>query len=111
MNDEKLERRFRLYKPIAPPTSGAMIVRPPRGRVVAASAWMPTAAALVAATVLYWLSAHERAVVRLNVDQATVARAANIGLVSRSLGGGPQSLLVAEFVVLLDEPKAREIER
>jgi hypothetical protein len=62
--------------------------------------------ALIAATAFYWLSAHERAAVHLNVDHAAVGRAASVGLVSRSLGGGPQSLLVAEFVVSLDEPKA-----
>jgi hypothetical protein len=112
MNDKELKRTFRLYRPVVPPPSlRSMSVRRRPGRVVAASAWVPTAAALMAAAALYWLSAHERAAVQLNVDQATVARAAIVGLVSRSLGGGPQSLLVAEFVVLLDEPKARESER
>lgn len=66
---------------------------------------MPTAAALIAAAALYWLSAYERAAVHFRVDRAAVARAANVELVTRSLGGGPQSLLVAGMVVLLDEPK------
>lgn len=106
MNDEGIDpklRRFRLVGP--PPALRATIVQPARGRVVPASAWMPTAAALMAAMVLYWLSAYERAVVRVNVDQAAVARAANVNLIARSLGGGPQSLLVAGLVVSLDAPK------
>jgi hypothetical protein len=106
MNDDEIEqklRRFRIVKP--PPTLRATIVDRADTRVVPASAWMPTAAALIAAIVLYSLSAYERAVVRINVDQAAVARAANIELVARVLGGGPQSLLVATTVVLLDEPK------
>ena len=112
MNDNELERKLRLYKPVGPPPAlRSRIVNDRGGRVVAASAWMPTAAALLAAAALYWLSAHERAVVRLNLDQAAVERAATIELVSRSLGGGTQSLLAAEFVVLLDEPKTQEPER
>jgi hypothetical protein len=106
MNEEDVERtprRFRLVGP--PPTLRARIVKPAEGRVVPASAWIPTAAALIAATVLYWLSAYERAVVRVNVDQAAIARAANVELVARSLGGGPQSLFAARTVVWLDEPK------
>jgi len=106
MNDEERKRTFRLHRPVGPPPAlPPPIVQRPRGRVVAASAWMPAAAALMAATAFYWLSAHERAAVHRNVDHAAVARTASVGLVSRSLGGGPQSLLVAEFVVSLDEPK------
>jgi hypothetical protein len=106
MNDEEIEpapRRFRLVGP--PPKLRATIVKSADDRVVPAAAWMPTAAALIAATVLYWLSAYERAVVRANVDQAALARAATVELVARVLGGGPQSLSVATTVVLLDEPK------
>ena len=106
MNDEDIEpklRRFRLVGP--PPALRETIVNRGSGRVVPASAWMPTAAALLAATALYCLSAYERAVVRVTVDQAAIARAANVELVARVLGGGPQSLLVATTVVLLDEPK------
>jgi hypothetical protein len=61
--------------------------------------------ALVAAVVLYWLSAYERAAVRLSVDRTAAARAANVELVARSLGGGPQSLVVAQMLVSMDEPK------
>jgi hypothetical protein len=106
MNDEEIEpelRRFRLVGP--PPKVRAPIVKPAGGDVVSALAWMPTAAALMAAAVLYWLSAYERAAVRVSVDRASVARAAHIEFVARSLGGGPQSLLAATLVVLLDEPK------
>ena len=106
MNDEEIEPklpRFRLVG--AQPALRASIVEPANDRVVPASAWMPTAAALIAAAVLYWLSAYERAAVRVTVDQAAIARAANVELVARILGGGPQSLLVARTVVLLDEPK------
>ena len=106
MNDEELEgklRRFRLAGP--PPALRATIVNRTGGRLVSASAWMPTAGALLAAMALYWLSAYERAAVRFSVDQAPVARAAHIELVARSLGGGPQSFLAAKTAVLLDEPK------
>jgi hypothetical protein len=106
MNDEEIERKLRRFRIVKPPeTLRATIVNRGSGRLVPASAWMPPAAALIAATVLYWLSAYERAVVRVNVDHATVARAANVELVARVLGGGPQSLLVATTAVLLDEPK------
>ena len=106
MNDEELERKLRRFRLVGPPPAlRATIVSHAPGRVVPASAWMPTAAALLAATALYWLSAYERAAVRFSVDQTTVARAANVELVARILGGGPQSLLVARTVVLLDEPK------
>jgi hypothetical protein len=109
MNDNELERTLRLYRPVGPPPAlRSRVVSHRDGRVIPASAWMPTAAALLAAVALYWLSAHERAVVRVNLDQAAVARAATIELVSRSLGGGTQSRLAAEFVVLLDEPKTQE---
>lgn len=109
MTDDELEEWLARYRPIGPPPSlRSMIVRRTGGRVVAASAWMPTAAALMAAAALYWLSAIERAVVHIDLDQAAVARAANIALVSRSLGGGTHSRLAAEFVVLLDEPKTQE---
>jgi hypothetical protein len=106
MNEDEIKpdlRRFRLVG--RRPAVRAPNVRPANDRVVPASAWMPTAAVLIAATVLYGLSAYERAVVRVNGDHATVARAANVELVARILGGGPQSLLVATTVVLLDEPK------
>lgn len=106
MNDEEIERklrRFRIVEP--PPTLRSTIVDRTDRRVVSASAWMPTAAVLMAAMVLYWLSAYERAAVRVSVDRATVARSANVELVARSLGGGPQSLLVARTVVSMDEPK------
>ena len=107
MNDDELEEWLARYRPVGPqPASPSPIIRPSRGPVIADSAWMPATAALMAAAAFYWLSAHERAAVHLNVDHAAVARAASVGLVSRSLGGGPQSLLVAEFVVSLDEPKA-----
>ena len=106
MNDEEIERKLRQFQIVKPPeTLRATIVDRTDARVIPASAWMPTAAALIAAIVLYWLSAYERAVVRINVDQAAIARAANVELVARVLGGGPQSLLVATTVVLLDEPK------
>jgi hypothetical protein len=107
MNDEEIEaklRRFRIVKP--PATLRATIVHASDGRVVPAFAWMPTAAALIAAVVFYWLSAYERAAVQVSVDRTAVVRAANVELVARVLGGGPQSLLVATTVVLLDEPKA-----
>ncbi len=106
MNDEEIERklrRFRIVEP--PPTLRTTIVERSGGPVVSASAWMPTAAALIAAAVLYWLSAYERAAVRFSVDQAAARARRNIELVARSLGGGPQSFLVAKTVVLLDEPK------
>ena len=106
MNDEELERTLRRFRIVGPPPAlRSTIVRRAGGRVVPALAWMPTAAALLAAAALYCLSAYERAAVRVSVDQATVARAANVELVARSLGGGPQSLLAARLVVLLDEPK------
>ena len=102
MNDEEIERKLRQFQIVRSP---ATLVDRAGVRVVSASAWMPTAAALLAAAVLYCLSAYERAAVRVSVDQASVARAANVELVARSLGGGPQSLVVARIVVLLDEPK------
>lgn len=106
MNDEDLERKLRQFRIVRPPERlRVAVVDRGSGPVVPASAWMPTAATLIAATILYCLSAYERAVVRVNVDRAALARAANIELVSRVLGGGPQSLLVATTVVLLDEPK------
>lgn len=106
MNDEEIERTLRRFRLVAPPpTLRETSVQPPGGRGVPASAWMPTAAALVTATIFYWLSAYERAAVRIAVDRATAARAANVELVARSLGGGPQSLSVARTLVLLDEPK------
>jgi hypothetical protein len=106
MNDEEIERKLRRFRIVEPPPKlRATIVRSTDGRVVSASTWMPTAAALLVATVLYCLSAYERAAVRFSVDQTTVARTANIELVARSLGGGPQSLLVAATLVLMDEPK------
>jgi hypothetical protein len=106
MNDEELDRKLRRFRIVAPPARlRTTIVDRAGRRVVSASAWMPTAAALMAATVLYWLSASERAAVRVSVDQAAVARAANVNLVARSLGGGPQSMLVAGLVVSLDEPR------
>src|SRR5262245_25818608 len=109
MNEGELEGTSRPYRlVVSPPSTRQPIVRRPRGRVVPASAWMPTATALVAASVFYWLSAYERAAVQLAVDHSASARAASIRLVSRSLGGGSQSLLAAEFVVWLDEPKAVE---
>ena len=106
MNEDEIKpdlRRFRLVG--RQPAVRAPIVQSSNDRVVPASAWMPTAAALIAAIVLYWLSAYERAVVRVTVDQATVTRAANVELVARILGGGPLALAVATTVVLLDEPK------
>ena len=106
MNDEELERKLRRFRIVEPPaTLRTTIVERSGGPVVSASLWMPTAAALIAAAVLYSLSAYERAAVRFSVDQTTVARAANVELVARSLGGGPQSLLVARVLVLMDEPK------
>ena len=106
MNDEEIDRTLRRFRLVArPPTVRATIVQPPRGRVVPTSAWMPTVAALLTATIFYGLSASERAVVRITVDGATAARAADVELVARSLGGGPQSLSVARTLVLLDEPK------
>ena len=106
MNDEDLERKLRRFRIVRPPERlRVAIVNRGSARVVPASAWMPTAAALIAAIVLYSLSAYERAVVRVNGDHAAIAQAANIELVARVLGGGPQSLLVATAVVLLDEPK------
>ena len=106
MNDEELERKLRRFRLVAPPARlRTTIVDRAGRRVVSASAWMPTAAALMAATVLYWLSASERAAVRVSVDQAAAARAANVNLVARSLGGGPQSMLVAGLLVSLDEPR------
>ena len=106
MNDEELEgklRRFRVVRP--PPALREAVVHSAGGRVISASTGLPTAAAMMAAAVLYWLSAYERAAVRVSVDQAAVARAANVELVARSLGGGPQSLWVARILVLMDEPK------
>jgi hypothetical protein len=106
MNDEEIERTLRQFRIVRPPeTLRATIVDQAGGRVVPASAWMPTAAALLAAIVLYGLSAYERAAVRFSVDRASVARAAHVELVARSLGGGPQSLSVAGLVVAMDEPK------
>jgi hypothetical protein len=106
MNDEDIEQRLRRFRIVEPPkTLRATIVDRSDARVVSLSAWMPTAAALLAVIVLNWLSAYERSIVRVNVDQAAVARAANIELVARVLGGGPESLLVATTLVLLDEPK------
>jgi hypothetical protein len=106
MNDEELERKLRQFRIVPPPaTLRTLIVDHTEARVLSASAWMPTAAALLAATVLYVLSAYERAAVRFTVDQTPVVRAVNVELVARSLGGGPQSFLVAKTAVLLDEPK------
>ena len=106
MNDEELEQKLRRFRIVKPPERlRAAVVNRGSDYVVPASAWMPTAAALIAATALYCLSAYERAVVRVNVDHAAITRAANVELVARVLGGGPQSLLVATTVVLLDEPK------
>ena len=106
MNDEELEQKLRRFRLVAPPPRlRAAIVDRSGGRVVPAVAWMPAAAALMAAMVLYWLSAYERAAVRVMVDRASVARAANVELVARILGGGPQSLSVAGMLVLMDEPK------
>jgi|SRR5688572_3030998 len=106
MNDDEIEKKLRQFRIVEPPKRlRATIVDRTDARVVPAFAWMPTAAALIAAIVLYSLSAYERAVVRVNVDQASVVRAANIELVARVLGGGPQSLVVATTLVLLDEPK------
>ena len=106
MSDEEVERQLRRFRLVGPPPKlRAAILDRTGGRRVAASAWMPTAAAVLAAMILYWLSAYERAALRASVDQAAVARTVNIELVARSLGGGPQSLLAAETAVLLDEPK------
>ena len=106
MSDDEIERKLRQFRIVRPPPKlRNVIVDHTEGRVVSASEWMPAAAALIAAIVLYWLSAYERAVVRITVDQATVTRAANVELVARILGGGPHALLVATTVVLLDEPK------
>jgi len=106
MNDEEIERKLRRFRIVEPPaTLRTTIVERSGGPVVSASLWMPTAAALIAAAVLYSLSAYERAAVHFRVDQAAVARSVNIELVARSLGGGPQSFLAAKTAVLLDEPK------
>jgi len=106
MNDEDLERKLRRFRIVRPPERlRVAVVDRGSGPAVPASAWMPTAAALIAAAVLYWLSAYERAAVRFSVDQTPVVRAVNVELVARSLGGGRQSLLVAKIAVLLDEPK------
>ena len=109
MTDDELEEWLARYRPLgsSPPPRSRIVSRRDR-RVVAVSAWMPAAAALLAAAAFYWLSARERAIVHRNVDRTAVARAANVELVSRSLGGGTQSLLAAEFVVLLDEPETQE---
>jgi hypothetical protein len=105
MNDEEPERMPRRFGLVAPPpTLREKVVDRTVGRVVSASVWMPTAAALIAAAILYSASAYERAAIRVTVDRAAAARTANIELVARSLGGGPQSLLVAKTAVLLDEP-------
>ena len=106
MNDEDIERKLRQFRIVKPPeTLRATIVDRTDARIVPASAWMPAAAALIAAAALYWLSASERAAVHVSVDRAEVARAANVELVARILGGGPQSLSVARMLVLMDEPK------
>lgn len=111
MNDEEIERKLRRFRIVDPPaTLQTTIVNTTDGPLVSASAWMPTAAALAAA-ILYCLSAYERAVVRVNVDQAALARAANVELVARVLGGGPQSLLVATTVVLLGIASTRALRR
>ena len=106
MNDNEIERtprRFRLVEP--PATRPAAVVDRSSDDLIPAAAWMPAAAALMAALVLYWLSAYERAAVNASVDRTSVARAANVELVARILGGGPQSLSVAVMLVLMDEPK------
>ena len=106
MNDDELEKTLQRYRPVGLPSPARVLPRKrPPGRVVAATVWMPIAAALMAATALYWLSAREHAAVHLRVDRAAVARAANVRLVSRVLGGGSHSLVAADFVVSLDEPK------
>ena len=105
MNGE-LEKPSQRYRPVGLPSRVRVPTRhDPPGRVVAATEWVPIAAALMAATALYWLSAREHAAVHLSVDRAAVARAANVRLVSRILGGGSHSLVAADFLVSLDEPK------
>lgn len=109
MTDDEFEEWLARYRPAgSPPALRSRILRGRDRRGFAVPPWMPAAAAVLAAAAFYWLSARERAIVHLNFDRTAVARAANIELVSRSLGGGTQSLLAAEFVVLLDEPKTPE---
>jgi hypothetical protein len=106
MNDDEIERKLRRFRIVEPPARlRAAIVDRGSDGLIPAAAWMPAAAALMAAMVLYWLSAYDREAVRVSVDRASVARAANVELVARILGGGPQSRSVADMLVLMDEPK------
>jgi len=60
MDDQDLEARLRAYRPAAPPAElRARIVQPPSRRPPLA--WLPAVAALLLATIFYWLAADDRA--------------------------------------------------
>ena len=70
MDDQELEARLRAYRPMAPPPElrAAVVARRlpldgTRGRQPSERsplAWLPAVAALLLATVFYWLAANER---------------------------------------------------
>ena len=67
MNDQDLEARLRAYRPVAPPPAlrarvvDARLVAPRLQPSVRSSlAWLPAVAALLLATIFYWLAANER---------------------------------------------------
>ena len=65
MDDQDLEQRLRAYRPVAPPAElRTRVVEAGRGaRAFQASglAWLPAVAALLLATIFYWLAANDRA--------------------------------------------------
>lgn len=63
MDDQDLEARLRAYRPVAPPPElRARIVDVARRLQPSASlAWLPAVAALLLATIFYWLAANDRA--------------------------------------------------
>jgi hypothetical protein len=60
MDDQDLETRLRAYRPLSPPH--ALRARAvDAGRVAGSLAWLPAVAALLLATIFYWLAANDRA--------------------------------------------------
>ena len=64
MDDQDLEARLRAYRPAAPPAElrTRVVEAGPGARALQARGltWLPAVAALLLATVFYWLAANER---------------------------------------------------